>query len=188
MARGLLFYTPNPKPKSLDIYPIPSLNNTIMKHFTKFELIKCYQQHKNQRCHECRLTAPAHTLPNGIEANLEALVDNVLDPARELLGEPIHVNSGFRCPLHNAAVGGVAKSQHTLGEAADITAGSPAENLKLARIIAHLSNYDQMILYVNNGSMEPQFIHVSWKRNGINRHRILKHVTGTSGYSAVTSL
>ena len=143
-----------------------------MKHFTDTEL----------RCKCCG------RLPPEAKETLEALVDNVLDPARELLGKPIRVSSGFRCPLHNAAVGGVAKSQHTLGEAADITAGSPADNLKLARIIAHLGNYDQMILYVNNGSMEPQFIHVTWKRNGNNRHRILKHVTGTSGYSAVTSL
>lgn len=135
-----------------------------MKHFTDTEL----------RCKCCG------RLPPEAKANAEALVDNVLDPARELLGKPIHVNSGFRCPAHNAAVGGVAKSQHTLGEA--------AENLKLARLIAKRGQYDQMILYVTTGSMEPQFIHVSWKRNGDNRHRILKHVIGTSGYSTVTSL
>lgn len=143
-----------------------------MKHFTYTEL----------RCKCCG------RLPPEAKANLDALADNVLDPARELLDKPIHVNSGFRCPSHNAAVGGVAKSQHTLGEAADITAGSPAENLILARLIAQLGNYDQMILYVHSDSMEPQFIHVSWKRSGDNRHRILKHVIGTSGYSTLTSL
>lgn len=143
-----------------------------MKHFTDNEL----------RCRCCG------QLPPEAKENLEALVDNVLDPARELLGKPIHVNSGFRCLLHNAAVGGVAKSQHILGEATDITAGSPAENLTLARIIAQLGNYDQIIIYVHSGSTAPQFIHVSWKRNGDNRHRILKHVIGTTGYSTVTSL
>lgn len=143
-----------------------------MKHFNDTEL----------RCKCCG------RLPPEAKANAEALVDNVLDPARELLGKPIHVNSGFRCPLHNTAVGGTAKSQHILGEAADITAGSPAENLMLARLIVQLGNYDQIIIYVHNGSTEPQFIHVSWKRNGDNRHRILKHVIGTSGYSTVTSL
>lgn len=143
-----------------------------MKHFTVKEL----------RCKCCG------QLPPEAKENLEALVAHVLDPARELFGEPIHVNSGFRCPLHNAAVGGTAKSQHILGEATDITAGSPAENLVLARLIAQLGNYDQIILYVHNGSTEPLFIHVSWKRNGCNRHRILKHVIGTSGYATVTSL
>lgn len=142
-----------------------------MKHFSDKEL----------RCKCCG------RLPPEAKENLEALVDNVLDPVRELYGSPILVNSGFRCPLHNAAVGGVAKSQHLLGEAADITTGSPAENLKLARLIAQLGHYDQMIIYVNADSTEPQFIHVSWKRNGGNRHRILKHVIGTSGYSTLTS-
>lgn len=143
-----------------------------MKHFSDKEL-----------CCKC-----CGRLPPEAKENLKALVDNVLDPVRELYGFPIRVYSAFRCPAHNAAVGGVAKSQHTLGEAADITTGSPAENLKLAHLIAKRGQYDQMILYVTTGSMEPQFIHVSWKRNGDNRHRILKHVIGTSGYSTVTSL
>ena len=30
-------------------------------------------------------------------ANMTALVDNVLDPLREVYGKPIRVNSGFRC-------------------------------------------------------------------------------------------
>ena len=36
-----------------------------------------------------------------IEANLTALVDNVLDPLREWYGKPIVVNSGYRCPALN---------------------------------------------------------------------------------------
>lgn len=48
------------------------------------------------------------------------LVD-VLDRIRERLGVPITVNSGYRCPEHNAEVGGVFDSQHVLGTAADIT-------------------------------------------------------------------
>ena len=143
-----------------------------MKHFTYKEL-----------CCKC-----CGRLPPEAKENLESLVNNVLDPVRELYGSPIHVSSAFRCPLHNAAVGGVAKSQHIAGEAADITAGSPGGNLKVARLIVQLGNYDQLILYVNSGSTEPQFIHVSWKRRGDNRHRILKQVIGTSGYSTVTNL
>ena len=60
-------------------------------------------------------------LPNGEQKeNLIALVDNVLDPLRKLWGKPIIVTSGFRCAKLNRAVGGVAKSQHTKGQAADI--------------------------------------------------------------------
>ncbi len=39
---------------------------------------------------------------------------------RDLLGAPVHFNSGFRTVKHNAAVGGVAGSYHTKGMAADI--------------------------------------------------------------------
>ena len=48
------------------------------------------------------------------------LVD-LLDAIRERIGKPIEVLSGYRCPEHNAEVGGVSNSQHVLGTAADIT-------------------------------------------------------------------
>lgn len=54
-------------------------------------------------------------------ANLQALVENVLDPLREALGKPIRVSSGFRSAQVNRAIGGAASSQHTLGQAADFT-------------------------------------------------------------------
>lgn len=159
-----------------------------MKYFSKIELIKCYREKKSDRCAECRLSAPVKRAPGCVDDNIEALVDNVLDPTREAYGHPIYVNSGFRCPLHNTTVGGVSKSQHIEGEAADITAGSPTENLKLARIIAQLGNYDQILLYVNPGSTEPQFIHVSWKRFGGNRKRIFKKILGRDGYIPMSAI
>ena len=101
-------------------------------------------------------------LPPSAEQNLQALVDHVLDPARERLGMPITVNSGYRCPAHNKAVGGVKNSQHLKGEAADITC---ADNKRLAEIIEQLGNFDQLIDY-------PTFLHVSYKRQGVNRESI----------------
>jgi len=44
----------------------------------------------------------------------------VLHAIRERTGGPIRVNSGYRCPEHNAKVGGVANSQHVQSRAADI--------------------------------------------------------------------
>lgn len=52
------------------------------------------------------------------------LVLTVLQPLRDDWGEPLHVNSGYRCPALNKAVGGVPTSQHVKGEAADIKAES----------------------------------------------------------------
>ena len=63
-------------------------------------------------------------MPAEVRQNIEALVANVLDPVRDEYGKPIYVNSGYRCAKHNAAVGGVPKSQHKVGEAADISVKS----------------------------------------------------------------
>ena len=79
--------------------------------------------------------AKAHSIANVPTAealkNLEQLVCNVLDPLRERWGVPIYVNSGYRCPLLNKKVGGVATSYHLRGMAADITAKSVFYNTAL---------------------------------------------------------
>ena len=104
-------------------------------------------------------------MPDSARANIVALVEQVLDPARERYGKPVCVNSGYRCARHNAAVGGVANSQHLRGEAADICCGN---NERLAKIIEENGRYDQLIRYMGPGG-KIRFIHVSWKRNGVNR-------------------
>ena len=43
-----------------------------------------------------------------------------LEKLRALAGVPVVIHAGYRCPEHNAAVGGVPHSEHTLGLAADI--------------------------------------------------------------------
>ena len=137
-----------------------------MKYFTKEEVIRCYRKRKEDRCKECRLTQEVKRLPNGLDENMEALVTEVMDPAREKLGMPIICNSGFRCPIHNAKVGGATGSQHMKGEAMDVRC---ADNRRLARIIVENGRFDQLIIY-------PTFIHVSWKRNGPNRHQVIRKI------------
>lgn len=51
---------------------------------------------------------------------LERLMRVVLNPAREALGMPVYVNSGYRSPAVNRAVGGVPNSYHLQGRAADL--------------------------------------------------------------------
>ena len=107
-------------------------------------------------------------LPPFARENIEALVrNNVLDPVREKLGKPIQVNSGYRCKNHNEAVGGVKGSQHLVGEAAYLRIdGSPEE---LANAIKANGRWDQMIIY-------PGFVHVSYKRSGVNRKQVLRKI------------
>ena len=52
--------------------------------------------------------------------NLQRLCTEVLEPLRAHLGHPITINSGYRCPALNKAVGGVQNSFHLTGRAADI--------------------------------------------------------------------
>ena len=115
---------------------------------------------------ECR---DGCVMPVSAQENIEALVEKVLDPLREAYGKPIGVNSGYRCAQHNREVGGVPASQHMLGEAADISAGSMQANERLVRIIKEQGAFDQMIVYGT-------FVHVSYKRIGRNRKQIIyKH-------------
>ena len=81
-----------------------------------------------------RLGIP-NRLPKELVLNVQALIDNVLDPLREWYGKPIPVNSGYRCPELNKAVGGVTNSYHLRGMAADLNVGSKAENGKLLEYI-----------------------------------------------------
>lgn len=114
------------------------------------------------------------------EANLMLLRDRVLNPAREALGSTIYVNSGYRSPQLNAAVGGTATSQHQTGQAADITTKSRKKNQKLFAIIVQQGNYDQLI-WEGDGS----WIHVSY-REGSNRRSILAQNTN-GGYTNIQS-
>ena len=43
-----------------------------------------------------------------------------LDKARDIAGVPFRINSGYRCPAHNASIGGSKTSLHMAGRAADI--------------------------------------------------------------------
>lgn len=127
-----------------------------MKYFTIQELTYSATAEKNN----------IENMPNETQLmNLIALTENVLDPARELLCEPIIVNSAFRCPALNKKVGGVKNSQHTKGEAADITC---SDNKKLFSTIKENIIFDQLI-WEQGG----RWIHISYVKNGQNRKQIL---------------
>jgi Ulp1 family protease len=85
-----------------------------------------------------------------------------------MYGAAIHVNSGYRSPAVNKAVGGVRNSQHSLGEAADITVQSRQGNKKLFEIIRDNLNFDQLI-----NERDFSWIHVSYKSEEENRKQVL---------------
>lgn len=110
-----------------------------------------------------------------IITNITRLVVEVLDPARELLGKPINVSSGYRSEKINKAVGGANTSQHLLGEAADITCYN---NKYLFDIIKQNLIFDQLILEEStiNGK-KVEWVHVSY-RKGKNRKQAFRMQNG----------
>ena len=67
---------------------------------------------------EFRSADNAH-FPYEVKQNLQVLAEQ-LEVLREHFQKPITINSGYRSPKWNAKVGGAEKSQHLLGNAADI--------------------------------------------------------------------
>jgi len=51
---------------------------------------------------------------------MDTQVVEALEALRSLLGAPIRVTSGYRCPRHNKEIGGHPTSLHMAGEAVDI--------------------------------------------------------------------
>ena len=104
--------------------------------------------------------------------NLVVLAHKVLQPIREEHGV-ITLNSGYRSPDLNAAVGGSAKSQHCHGEAADFESYS-ISNPDLAKWIRDTLDFDQLILEFYDG-VDPNsgWIHCSYKKDGSNRKKTM---------------
>ena len=84
-------------------------------------------------------------------------------------------------------MGGVARSQHVLGEAADVRVesrsyGASEEmrngNLEMARIILERDDFDQLILEECDSAGRPMWVHVSLKRNGVNRRQVFRKMEG----------
>lgn len=111
-----------------------------------------------------------NTPPPNVKVKITTLINKVLDPVREKWGKPIYVNSGFRCPILNKAVGGAVNSQHVKGEAADITTGTKEGNEKLFELILKMKDegfvFDQLI-----DEKGFQWIHISYSDN--NRWQVL---------------
>lgn len=99
--------------------------------------------------------------------NLRTLCENILQPVRTAYGRGVKVNSGFRHPDVNAAVGGSKTSDHCRGQAADIEIpGIP--NADLAKYIAENFKFTQLILeFYTQGIPDSGWVHVSYDASNL---------------------
>ena len=99
------------------------------------------------------------------------LFEYVVQPVRNNFGVTV-INSGYRGPALNQAVGGSSKSQHCKGEAVDIECPGVA-NYDVAKWIHDNLDFDQLILECYTpGIPDSGWVHVSYKQEG-NRKSVL---------------
>ena len=152
---------------------IVDMSQHLSAHFTLGEM--CYSRTAEEK------QIPNIPLKHHITA-MQNLCERCLEPLCCQLGLPLQVNSGYRCPLLNQMVGGVASSQHLKGEAADITIprshrpfGHPTDEQTARLIMRYAEQYadfDQLILEHHGASW---WVHISCRVNyRMNRHQILE--------------
>lgn len=144
IARGITDYYAyaNPLPDVIDT-AIKNPIGKLSKHFSGDEFT----------CHCC---GQGTVSPKLIE---------LLERLRDLAGVPIHVNCGYRCPKHNAEVGGVPNSQHVKGTAADIYI--PSISFEKAHDLAKHLPFDAIGCYppLDKGGL--WFLHLDVRNGGI---------------------
>jgi len=106
--------------------------------------------------------------------NMCLIAEEVFEPLRVWVGGPIKINSFFRSPELNKAIGGSTKSQHCHGQAIDLddTFGR-ATNAEMYEFIRKYLDFDQMIWEFGNED-NPDWVHVSYVSEDKNRNRCLK--------------
>ena len=106
--------------------------------------------------------------------NMELLAEEVFEPLRTYVDGPIKINSFFRCPELNTAIGGSSSSQHCKGQAIDIddTFGRMS-NAEMYHWIKENLDFDQMIWEFGDDD-NPDWVHISYVSEKKNRNRCLK--------------
>jgi len=106
--------------------------------------------------------------------NMKLLAEKIFEPLREWVGGPIRINSFYRGPELNKAIGGSSKSQHCKGQAMDIDDnGCHKTNAEMYAWIKDNVDFDQMIWEFGDDE-NPNWVHVSYVSPEENRNRCLK--------------
>lgn len=111
-------------------------------------------------------------------SNAKMLAEEVLQPLRDFINEPIIITSWYRSDLLNAAVGGSKTSAHRGGYAADFKC---SDMNKAFEFIRNNLKFDQLIWEYGNDE-SPDWIHVSYIGESNNRNQVLRIDKGGKYY------
>ena len=118
---------------------------------------------------------------------METIAEEVFEPLRAYVGGPIKINSFFRSPELNKAIGGSGKSQHCKGQAIDIDDSfGRMTNAEMYHWIKEHLDFDQMIWEFGDDD-NPAWVHVSYVSAEDNRNRCLKAYkeNGKTAYAVI---
>jgi len=106
--------------------------------------------------------------------NMLTIAELVFEPLREWVGGPIKINSFYRSPKLNSAIGGSSKSQHCHGQAMDIDdVYGYKTNAEMYHWVKENLSFDQMI-WEFGSDKNPAWVHISYVDKQQNRNRCLK--------------
>jgi putative chitinase len=132
-----------------------------------------------------RLGIPNTPTPEHIE-NMRYCCEKILEPVRAHFGRPVTVNSSYRAPAVNRAVGGSKTSQHVNGQAIDFEIQG-IDNKVVADWIGDNLEFDQVILeFYTKGDKNSGWVHASIKKEGGNRRQRLIASKSKSGGTVYT--
>lgn len=102
------------------------------------------------------------------------IAEEIFEPLRKWVGGPIRINSFFRSPDLNKAIGGSTTSQHCKGQAMDIDdTKCNKTNAEMYNWIKENLEFDQMIWEFGTDD-NPDWVHISYVGKISNRNRCLK--------------
>lgn len=122
-------------------------------------------------------------------SNMILVAKEVFEPLRNHFNKPIKIESFFRCPKLNKAIGGAKYSQHMKGQAIDIDDDyGGITNADMFYYIAEHLGFDQLIWEFGD-HVNPGWIHLSYNSLG-NRNKlsIAYKVKGRTYYKHFTDL
>lgn len=138
----------------------------LSEHFSKEELIRS----------DVALRRGLDNTPSDrIVENLTVLCRVLLEPTRQLLEVPMHINSGYRSPGVNQVVGGAHTSAHLDGRAADFFPVGMNLDAAFDKIRKSSLQFDQVIIECNT------WIHLGMAAEGAKPRREAMKATGRPG-------
>jgi putative chitinase len=125
--------------------------------------------------------------PEHIE-NMRYCCEKILEPVRNHFGKPVQINSSYRAPLVNKAVGGSKTSQHVNGQAIDFEIPG-IDNKVVADWIGDNLEFDQIILeFYTKGDKNSGWVHASIKKGGGNRKMRMIATKSKAGGTVYTTV